>query len=77
MATDDLEQQLRLEIKEQLSKVTKANSPNIWAEIYKPNGKLNLSGYVRVEAKLIRRIISGQLTPSAAIPQLEQEYDLM
>jgi len=77
MATNDLEHQLRLEIKEQLSKVTKANSPNIWAEIYKPDGTLNLPGYARIEAKLIRRIISGQLIPAAAIPQLEQEYDLM
>ena len=77
MATNDLEHQLRLEIKEQLSKVTKANSPNIWAEIHKPDGKLNVQGYSRTEAKLIRRIISGQLPPAAAIPQLEQEYDLM
>ena len=77
MAKNDLEHQLRLEIKEQLSKVTKANSPNIWAEIHKLDGTLNSSGYARIEAKLIRRIISGQLTPAAAIPQLEQEYDLM
>jgi len=77
MAMNNLEQQLRLEIKEQLSKVTKANSPNIWTEIYRPDGTLNMSGYSRVEAKLIRCIISGQLTPAAAIPQLEQEYDLM
>jgi hypothetical protein len=74
---DDLEQQLRLEIKEQLSKVTKANSPNLWAEIHTPDGKLNVSGYARTEATLIRRIISGQLVPAAAIPQLEQEYGLM
>ncbi|HEY4789115.1 MAG TPA: hypothetical protein VIH57_23865 [Bacteroidales bacterium] len=77
MATNDQEHQLRIEIKEQLSKVTKANSPNIWAEIHKPDGTLNLSGYARIETKLIRRIVSGQLTPAAAIPQLEQEYDLM
>lgn len=77
MATNDLEQRLRLEIKEQLSKVTKVNSPNIWSEIHKPDGTLNIPGYTRVEAKLIQRIISGQLTPAAAIPQLEQEYDLM
>ena len=77
MATKDLEYQLRLEIKNQLNKVTKANSPNIWAEIHKPDGTLNLSGYARIETKLIQRIITGQLTPAAAIPQLEQEYDLM
>jgi hypothetical protein len=77
MATNNLEQQLRLDIKKQLSKVTQANSPNIWAEIYKPDGTLDLIGYAHVETKLIRRIISGQLTPAAAIPQLEQEYDFM
>lgn len=77
METDNLEQRLRLEIKEQLIKVTKANSPNIWAEIHTQDGKLNLRGYARIETILIHRIISGQLTPAAAIPQLEQEYELM
>lgn len=77
MAANNLEQQLRLEIKDQLTKVTKANSPSIWAEIHNSDGTLNKTGYARIEAKLISRIISGQLTPAAAIPQLEQEYDLM
>jgi hypothetical protein len=77
MAKDDLEYQLRLEIKEQLSKVTKANSPHIWAAIHKPNGDLYLQGYARIEAKLIHKIIAGLLTPAAAVPQLEQEYELM
>ncbi len=77
MATNNLEHLLRLEIKEQLSKVTKANSPNIWSAIHNYDGTLNKPGYARIEAKLISRIISGQLTPAAAIPQLEQEYDLM
>lgn len=77
MAKNDLEYQLRLEIKEQLSKVTRANSPHIYASIYNSNGSLNPSGYSRIEAKLIQRIIAGQLTPVAAIPQLEQEFDLL
>ena len=77
MPKEDLTYELRLEIKAQLSRVTKANSPNIWAEIHKPDGTLNLQGYARIEAKLIQRIISGQITPAAAVPQLEQEYDLM
>jgi hypothetical protein len=77
MAKNDLEYQLRLEIKEQLSRVTKANSPNIYSAIYNTNGNLNMNGYARIEAKLVQKIISGQLTPVAAIPQLEQELDLM
>jgi len=76
MNTKDLETHLRLEIKVQLSKVTKANSPLIWTEIHKPNGTLNAVGYTRIESRIIDKIIAGQLTPSAAIPQLEQEMDL-
>ncbi|NVO09051.1 MAG: hypothetical protein HXX16_03725 [Bacteroidales bacterium] len=77
MAKNDLEYQLRLEIKEQLSKVTKANSPNVYEAIHNANGSLNLQGYARMEGKLVQKIISGQLTAAAAIPQLEQELDLM
>jgi hypothetical protein len=76
MAKNDLEYQLRLEIKEQLRKVTKANSPNIHAALYQSNGSLNVNGYARIEGKLVQKIIAGQLTPAAAIPQLEQELDL-
>jgi hypothetical protein len=77
MAKNDLEYQLRLEIKEQLSKVTKANSPNIYSAIRSANGNLNVNGYTRIESKLVQKIISGQLTPAAAVPQLEQELDLL
>jgi hypothetical protein len=77
MSNKDLEYQLRIEIKAQLSKVTKANSPNVYHSIYNKNGSLNLPGYGRIESKLIQKIIAGQLTPAAAIPQLEQELDLM
>jgi hypothetical protein len=77
MEKNNLETQLRLEIKQQLSKVTQANSPAIWSAIHKPDGTLNQAGYARIEAKLISRIIAGQIMPAAAIPQLEQEYDLM
>lgn len=77
MAKNDLEYQLRLEIKEQLSKVTRANSSHVYASIYNGNGSLNPAGYSRIEGKLIRKIIAGQLTPAAAIPQLEQELDLL
>lgn len=77
MSNKDLEYQLRLEIKEQLSKVSKANSPNIFTAIHNTSGSLNQHGYFRIEGKLIQKIIAGQLTPSAAVPQLEQELDLM
>ena len=77
MVKNDLEYQLRLEIKQQLSKVTKANSPNIYTVIYNTNGSLNVNGYARIEGKLVQKIIAGQLTPAAAIPQLEQELDLL
>lgn len=77
MAKNDLEYQLRLEIKEQLSRVTKANCPNIYSAIYSTNGNLNVNGYARIEAKLVQKIIAGQLTPAAAVPQLEQELDLL
>jgi hypothetical protein len=75
MPKEDLTYQLRLEIKRQLGKVTKANGTNIWNEIHKPDGSLNLQGYARIEAGLIKRILAGQLTPTATIPQLECEME--
>jgi hypothetical protein len=77
MNTKDLETSLRLEIKAELQKVTKANSPLVWAKIHSPDGKLNINGYTRIESRLIDKIIAGQLIPSAAIPQLEQELDFL
>ena len=77
MVKNDLEYQLRLEIREQLGRVTKANSPNIYSAIHNTNGSLNVHGYARIESKLVQKIISGQLTPAAAVPQLEQELDLL
>ena len=72
-----LEHALRIEIKEQLTLITKANSPHIWNAIHTPKGTLNVPGYMRIEKRIISKIISGQLTPSAAIPQIEQEMDLL
>jgi len=77
MGKHDLEYQLRMEIKNALSKVSKVNSPNIWAAFHSAKGVLNLKGYARIEGKIIQKIISGQLTPEGAIPQLEQEMDLI
>lgn len=75
MKNKDLQDELRLAIKQELSKVSQANSPLIWAAIHNSKGKLNIKGYLRIEGLIIKKIITGQLTPSAAIPQLEQELD--
>jgi len=75
MKNKDLQDELRLAIKQELSKVSQANSPLIWAAIHNNKGKLNIKGYLRIEGLIINKIIAGQLTPSAAIPQLEQELD--
>ena len=75
MKNKDLQDELRLNIKAELTKVTSANSPLIWALIHTDKGKLNVIGYQRVEAMIIKKVIAGQLTPAAAIPQLEQELD--
>lgn len=77
MAKNDLEYRLRMEIKRQMASVTQANSPNIFAAIHKPDGSLDVKGYSRIEASLVDKIIAGQLAPAAAIPQLEQELELM
>ena len=71
----DLSQRLRMEIKEQLSRVTRINSPLIWEAIHTPQGELNPRGYQIIEARLVYKIISGHLAPAAAIPQLEAEMD--
>ena len=75
LKSKDLQDKLRLAIKQELSKVTKANSPLIWAAIHSNKDTLNVKGYQRIEGLIIKKIIAGQLTPSAAIPQLEQELD--
>jgi hypothetical protein len=75
MKNQELQDELRLNIKAELTKVTPANSPLIWDIIHTEKGKLNVKGYQRVEAMIIKKVIEGQLTPAAAIPQLEQELD--
>jgi len=75
MKNQELQDELRLNIKAELTKVTQANSPLIWTLIHTDKGKLNVKGYLRVEAMIIKKVIAGQLTPAAAIPQLEQELD--
>lgn len=76
MKNKDLVQQVREEIKSNLSNITKANSPHIYKAIFLSNGKVNINGYNAIEGKIIKKIISCQLPISAAIPQLELELDL-
>jgi len=75
MQNQELQDKLRLAIKKELSKVTQANSPQIWAVIHNVKGYLNIKGYQRIEGMVIKKIIAGQLTPEAAIPQLEMELN--
>lgn len=74
---NDLESQLRMVIKEELQKVTRANSPSVYAEIHSPDGELSIPGYARMEAKIINRIVHDKIHPAVAIPQIEQELSLL
>ncbi|MCX6257963.1 MAG: JAB domain-containing protein [Bacteroidia bacterium] len=67
-----IENKLRQEIFDQLKKVTKVNSPNIWEKIQ------SADGYRAMEEQIIKQVISHQIVPAAIIPQLEsqlEEYD--
>jgi len=64
-----LEQKLREEILQQLRKVTKVNSPHIWARIQ------TKVGYLKIEGMIIQRMLSQQIVPSAIIPQMEMAFD--
>lgn len=70
-----LEQDLRLNIKNELSKVTKTNSPNVWAMFHTTKGKLNQEGYAKLEQRIIKMVIAGQIPPAAVIPQIEMEFE--
>jgi len=75
MNKDSLACQLCHEIKKELGKVTRVNSPNIWNAIRFRDGRINPAGYKAIGEKLVHKIIEGQLVPAAAIPQLEEEMD--
>ena len=63
----NIEKQLRQEIFEQLSNVTTSNAPKVF--------KLTQteSGYRNVEQRIINLVIRDRITPSACIPQIENE----
>jgi hypothetical protein len=70
------ESELRTAIKNSLTNVSKANSPNIYRMIYNKKGKLTQRGYQIIETKVIKKIIGNNMSISEAIPQLEMELDL-
>jgi DNA repair protein RadC len=62
-----IEQQLRQEIFDQLQKVTPSNAPNVYRLIQ------TVSGYRNVEQRIINLVVRDRITPSACIPQIENE----
>lgn len=60
--------QLRLEIKRQLQKCDGSSTPKVCAAIQ------SLEGYQKVEGQIIDLVIGQQLTPAAAIAQIEMEW---
>lgn len=66
-AEQTIEQQLRQEIFEQLSKVNFSNAPKVFRLIQTE------SGYRNIEQRIINLVIRDRITPSASIPQIENE----
>lgn len=64
---NSVEQQLRQEIFEQLTRVTAVNAPKVHKLIQ------SQSGYQNVEQRIINLVIRDRITPSACIPQIENE----
>ena len=60
-----LTEQIRNEIKEQLSKVNKSNAPKLYEVIQTENG------YKGIEEKIIKMMIQNNFTVSSCIPHLE------
>lgn len=61
------EQQLRQEILTQLNRVTISNAPEVFELIQTE------SGYRNMEQRIINLVIRDRITPSACIPQIENE----
>lgn len=64
----DLTQQLRLEIKQQLQQCDGSATPQVCQAIQ------SAEGYQKVEGLIIGMVIHQQLTPAAAIAQIEMEW---
>lgn len=61
------EKELRNEIFGQLSRVTPSNAPKVYKMIQTE------SGYRNVEQQIITMVVRDKITPSACIPQIENE----
>jgi DNA repair protein RadC len=61
------ETQLRQEILDQLNRVTSKNAPKVYEMIQTE------SGYRNVEQRIITMVVRDRITPSACIPQVENE----
>lgn len=72
---NNIETQLRLDIKQELSKLTKTNSPYVWGLFHHQNGQLDKAAYARLEERIIRMMLAGNIPPAAVIPQLEMENE--
>ena len=63
----ETENAIRHEILEQLSKVNESNAPKVYKMIQTE------SGYRNIEQRIIGIVIRDRITPSACIPQIENE----
>lgn len=77
MKEKNLENELRLRIKEALTNVTKANSPGVYQFFHREDGSVDVSAYKRLENLIIQRIIGTQISIEAIVPQIENELNLM
>lgn len=71
----NIEKAIRTDIKNELSKVTKLNSPNVYGMFHEKNGKINIKAYNILEAKIINMIIKNNTPAAAVIPLIESEND--
>jgi DNA repair protein RadC len=69
--TSPIETKLRDEILKQLQRVTQANSPNLYEIIQSKDG------YKKVEEMVIRKVLHDQMIPSAVIPLIESEMEMI
>jgi hypothetical protein len=69
----DIQEQLRLDIKNELAKLNVVNSPKVYAMFHDRFGKFSPQGYNNLEKRIIQMMIAGQIPPAAVIPQIEME----
>ena len=64
---ENIEKQLRTEIRTALQNVNETNCPNLYKRLSQKGG------YLQVEEMIINMVINDHITPSSCIPQLESE----